>query len=95
MRDLRPTVADLLAIKGNRQLSMLRLESLGEAVGRISRSETSSRHPGGGAPRTPARARRNRGSNLPASTTCDVVGSIQLWRVFASHPRLAQALGVG
>lgn len=31
MRDLRPTVADLLATKGKRQLSMLRVESLEEA----------------------------------------------------------------
>lgn len=31
MRDQRPTVADLLAIKGKRQLSMLRVESLEEA----------------------------------------------------------------
>lgn len=31
MRDLRPTVADLLALKGKRQLSMLRVESLEEA----------------------------------------------------------------
>ena len=31
MRDLRPTVADLLAIKGKRQLSMLRVETLEEA----------------------------------------------------------------
>lgn len=31
MRDRRPTVADLLAIKGKRQLSMLRVETLEEA----------------------------------------------------------------
>jgi 3-methyl-2-oxobutanoate hydroxymethyltransferase len=31
MRDKRPTVADLLAMKGKRQLSMLRVESLEEA----------------------------------------------------------------
>ncbi len=31
MQDKRPTVADLLAMKGKRQLSMLRVETLEEA----------------------------------------------------------------